>query len=239
MFGIFTGVIANAVMVIAGAAVGCLFKTEKLKQIGDSTFKIFALYVLVMGIEGAMGVTEPVKFLLFIILGVAIGELIDIDDKFNRLGGWFQRKVVKGDKENSTFAQGFVEASMLFCIGSMTFMGAFQSGLQNEHSIYLTKGVLDMIAGCTMAMGSGIGVAFSAVTVLIYQGLLVVLASLLSPIMSEPVVTLTVQIGSLILIAISLGMLKINKLKGCEIKPANALPAMFLPIIWAAIQLLF
>lgn len=236
--GIFTGVIANALMVVAGAVVGCLFKTEKLKTIGESTFKIFALYVLVMGVEGAMGVSEPVKFLLFIIVGVAIGELIDLDNGFNRLGSWLQSKVIKGDSHGSTFAQGFVEASMLFCIGSMTFMGAFQSGLQNEHSIYLTKGVLDMIAGCTMAMGSGIGVAFSALTVLVYQGLLVVLANLLSPIMLPPVVTLCVQIGSLILIAIAFGMLKINKIRGCEIKPANALPAMFLPIIWETIILL-
>jgi len=239
VFGIFTGVIANTVMVIIGSLAGCLFKTEKLKQIGESIFKVFAVYVMVMGIEGSMGVTQPAMFLLFIIIGIAIGELIDIDDKFNRLGNYFERKVSKGRENSGTFAQGFVQASMLFCIGSMTFMGAFQAGLQNEHSIYFTKGMLDLISSCTLAMGAGIGVAFSALTILIYQGLLVLLANLLSPIMTDAVVTLCVQIGSLALIVIGLGMLGFTKIKGAEIKTANMLPAMFLPIIYAAIQQLF
>ena len=231
--GIFTGTLANAVLVIIGTAVGCIFKTKKLEKIGQRIFQIFALYVMVMGVEGALGVEDPVVFLVSIIIGVGIGELLDIDAAFNRFGGWMQKKFTKGSSDDSKFAEGFVQASLLFCIGSMTIMGALQSGLKNEHSIYLTKGVLDMISSCTMAMGLGIGVGFSAVTILIYQGLLTLCASLLAPILADSVVTMSVQIGSLCLIAIALNMLGITK-----IKVANFLPAMFIPMIWAGIQLL-
>mgnify|MGYP003332924373 CR=1 FL=1 len=113
-------------------------------------------------------------------------------------------------------------------------MGALESGLSHEHTIYLTKGVLDGISSITLSMGLGIGVMFSAGSVLIYQGILVALASLLAGILVPEVVALSVGIGSLFLVAIGLNMLEITK-----IKVANFLPAMFMPIIWQAIESLF
>ena len=109
-------------------------------------------------------------------------------------------------------------------------MGAMQSGLQNDHSIYYTKGVLDMISACTMAMGLGIGVGFSALSILAYQGLLTVCASFLAPILTDATITLSVQIGSLFLIGIATNMFGITRLK-----VANFLPAMFMPMIWQII----
>ena len=233
MFGIFTGTLANAGLIIIGTAVGILFKTEKLKKIGERIFQVFALFVMVMGFEGALGVDQPVFCLISIIVGVAIGELLDLDAAFNRFGEKMQRIFVKGEQDGD-FAEGFVQASLLFCIGSMAIMGAMQSGLQNEHTIYYTKGVLDMISACTMAMGLGIGVGFSALSILVYQGLLTVGASLLAPILSDSIVTISVQIGSLFLIAIATNMFGITRLK-----VANFLPAMFIPMLWQAISLLF
>ena len=233
MFGIFTGTLANAGLIIIGTAVGILFKTEKLKKIGERIFQVFALFVMVMGFEGALGVDQPVFCLISIIVGVAIGELLDLDAAFNRFGEKMQRIFVKGEQDGD-FAEGFVQASLLFCIGSMAIMGAMQSGLQNEHTIYYTKGVLDMISACTMAMGLGIGVGFSALSILVYQGLLTVGASLLAPILRDSIVTISVQIGSLFLIAIATNMFGITRLK-----VANFLPAMFIPMLWQAISLLF
>jgi uncharacterized membrane protein YqgA involved in biofilm formation len=231
--GIFTGVLANCALVIAGTLVGCLFKGELLERIGIRVRQAFAFFVMVLGIGGALDIDRPIFVLASLIIGIAIGEIIDIDDKFNRLGNALQRRFAKGQDEGS-FAKGFVTASLIFCIGSMTIMGALQSGLENEHSIYFTKGVLDCVTAATYAMSSGISVAFSAICVLVYQGLLTLFASFLQPVLSPEIITLSTQIGSLSLIGIALGMLEIK-----EVKVANFLPAMFIPMIYQAIMLLF
>ena len=140
---IFTGVLINAVLVIIGTMIGLIFKGERLKNIGQRIFEAFALFVLVMGVSGAMDLSEPLIILGSIIAGVAIGEIIDIDKQFTRLGSWLQNKFAKND---SGFSRGFIEASLLFCVGSMTILGALQSGLEGEHTIYITKGILDMVS---------------------------------------------------------------------------------------------
>ena len=234
MLGIFTGTVANALLVVLGTAFGCIFKTKKLKQVGDRVFQAFGFFVITLGISGAIALKQPIFTLISIVIGIAIGELIDIDDKFNRLGLWLQNKFAKGSmgtKHKSTaFAEGFVQASLLFCIGSMTIMGAMQAGLEGQHSIYYTKGLIDGVSAIGFAMGSGIGVAFSALSVLVYQGLLTAGASILSGILTDEIIALSTQIGSLTLMAIGFNMLGITK-----IKVANFLPAMFIPMIWQAI----
>ncbi|MCQ2566612.1 MAG: DUF554 domain-containing protein [Clostridia bacterium] len=234
MFGIFKGVIINALLVIAGTAAGLLFNTERMKTIGERIFQAFAIFVACMGVAGAISIDNTVLVLGCLIVGIALGELIDIDDKFNRLGNWLQNKVSGGKNSDSRFANGFISASLLFCIGSMTFMGALESGLQNQHTIYITKGVLDAISAVTLTMGNGIGVAFSALMVLVYQGLLTLGASVLAPVLSPEMVAVSSQIGSLFLVGIALNMLEIKK-----IKVANFLPAMFMPFIWQAVLLIF
>ena len=227
---IFTGVLINAVLVIIGTMIGLIFKGERLKNIGQRIFEAFALFVLVMGVSGAMDLSEPLIILGSIIAGVAIGEIIDIDKQFTRLGNWLQNKFAKND---SGFSRGFIEASLLFCVGSMTILGALQSGLEGEHTIYITKGILDMVSAITFAMGSGIGVAFSSISVIVYQGLLTLCASFLSPVLSEEMIALSSTIGSLFLIAIATNMLGITR-----IKVANFLPAMFMPFVYQAILLI-
>lgn len=231
MFGIFTGVLANTAAVIIGTFAGLIFKAEKLKLIGERIFQLFALYVMAMGVEGALGIRQPLLVLSSIVIGVAAGETVDIDRRFGSLGEHLQSRFTKGGDKR--FSSGFVQSSMLFCIGSMTLLGALQSGLENEHSIYMTKSVLDMVSSMTLAMGFGLGVGFSSLTVLVFQGLLVLGASLLAPVLSDSTAAACVQVGSLSLIGIALNMLGITKLK-----PANFLPAMFVPMLWQALKLL-
>ena len=235
MFGIFTGVFINAGLVVLGGLAGTLFKTEKLQRIGDRIFQAFAIFVMVLGISGSINLSQPIAILVSLAIGVGIGEIADIDKQFNRFGYWLQFKLTKdADPENNAFAQGFINASLLFCIGSMTFLGALESGIQNVHTTYIAKGVIDCVSGITLAMGSGIGVCFSAISVIVYQGLLVVFASVLSGVLTAEVITLCSTIGSLFLVAIGLNMLGLAK-----IKVANFLPAMFMPMIWQALTLLF
>ncbi len=231
MFGIFTGVIANAAMVIAGSAIGCIFKTEKLKTIGERIFQAFACFVMVLGISGSIELSQPIFILISLILGIAIGELLDIDARFNALGDSMQRRFAANSSDGS-FSEGFVSASLLFCIGSMTIMGGLQSGLENIHTIYYTKGVIDGVTAITFAMSSGIAVAFSALSITVYQGLLTLSASFIAPYLSPEIISISTQVGSLTLIALSFNMLGLTK-----IKVANFLPAMFVPMIWCILGL--
>jgi uncharacterized membrane protein YqgA involved in biofilm formation len=246
MFGIFTGVIVNTVTVIIGSLVGSLVKNEKLKNVGDRVFQAFAFFVIAIGVSGAAGISDPVAVILCIVIGVAIGELVDIDRQFERLSSWLQRSIKKKGKKDgaeeavtsaeadSAAAQNVIMAICLFCIGSMTFLGAMEAAFQHTHSIYYTKSVMDMISSMTLAMGAGISIAFAAAGVFVYQGLLVLLASLLAPVLTDASIALSSQIGSIFLIAIAFNMVGVTK-----IKVANFLPAMFIPFFWQAIQLLF
>ncbi len=229
MFGIFTGVIVNAALVVLGSAAGCLFKTDRLRQIGDRVLQLFACFVMVLGISGAIQLMRPIYTLIAIVIGTAVGETIDIDGKFTHLGNWFEAKV--SGKGSSSFARSFISGALLFCIGSMTIMGAIEAGLRGEHTIYYTKGLIDMVSAATFAMGSGIGVAFSAIPLVIYQGLLVLASSLLGDVLSAETIAMSSQIGSLILIPLALNLLGVT-----NVKVANYIPAMFVPFVWQLIS---
>lgn len=232
MFGIFSGTIVNTLLVVVGTAVGLIFKTARLQSIGERIFQVFALFVLAMGVNGASDLSRPVFMLISIACGVALGEVIDLDDKFNRLGQTMQKRFARGD--DSHFAAGFVQASLLFCVGSMTVVGALQSGMDNNHSVLYAKSLIDGVTAATLAMGLGVGVGFSAVTVLVYEGLLTLLSGLIAPVMSAEIIALSSTIGSLFLVGMALNMLRIT-----ELKVANFLPAMFIPILYEAARLLF
>ncbi|HHX92023.1 MAG TPA: DUF554 domain-containing protein [Clostridiales bacterium] len=231
MFGILSGAIVNALFVIAGTAVGLVFKAEWLKSIGERIFQVFALFVLAMGVNGARDLSRPLLILFSLAIGTAIGELADLDGRIDRLGQRMQRRFSKSD--DSRFSEGFMQASLLFCVGSMTVLGSMQSGMSNDHSILYTKSVLDGFAAATLAIGFGIGVGFSVLTVLIYEGGLTLLAGTIAPVMSDEIVALSSTIGSLFLIGMALNMLNVTKLK-----LANFLPAMFIPILIEAVRLI-
>lgn len=226
---IFIGVFANAGLVLLGTFIGSIFKSEIIKRIGERVFQVYAFFVLAMGVNGAADISDPLLILSSLVIGVALGEIIDLDKQFNRFGDFVQSKFSRGN--DSKFSEGFVQATLLFCIGSMTFMGALESALQHSHTIYITKGVLDCISALSLTMGFGIGVALSAVGVIVYQGALVILASLLSGVLVSETVAICTTIGSLFLIGIGTNMLGITK-----IKVANFLPAMFVPIVYQLIQ---
>lgn len=232
MFGIFTGVIVNALLVVVGTSIGLIFKTERLQVIGERIFQAFALFVFAIGVSGASDLSRPVFILISIVIGVAAGELIDLDEKFNQLGRYMQRKFARDGDNN--FSKGFIQASLLFCVGSMTVVGALQSGMDNTHSVLFAKGLIDGVTAATFAMGMGIGVGFASVSVLVYEGLLTLIAGSIAPVMSSEIISLSSTIGSLFLIGMALNMLKLT-----DLKIANFLPAMFVPMFYEALRLLF
>ncbi len=158
------------------------------------------------------------------VLGAIIGEWLDLDGKLKRLGEVLEQKLSKG---GGSFAQGFLSATLLFCVGTMTITGSLESGLLQQHSILYAKATMDTIAALIFASSLGMGVLFSAVPVLLYQGGIALLASVAKPYLGDAVIAEMNTVGSLLLFGLSLDLLDIKHLP-----LMNYLPAMFLPILF-------
>ena len=217
------GAVVNTLAAVVGGLLGSLLKKGIPERFADLVQKGLALCVLYIGIKGSLVGTNTLVTILSLVLGAILGELLDIDRGIERLGAWAQRKLSKG---GSRLGEGFVTASLLFCVGSMAVVGSLQSGLTGNHETIFTKSMLDFVSAIILASSLGLGVCLSGAFVLVYQGAIVLLARWAAPVLSDYVVAEMSCAGSLLIVALGLNMLGITKLK-----VANLLPAMFLPII--------
>ena len=217
------GAIVNTLAAVVGGLLGSLLKKGIPERFADLVQKGLALCVLYIGIKGSLVGTNTLVTILSLVLGAILGELMNIDGAIERLGAWAQRKLSKG---GSRLGEGFVTASLLFCVGSMAVVGSLQSGLTGNHETIFTKSMLDFVSAIILASSLGLGVCLSGAFVLVYQGAIVLLARWAAPVLSDYVVAEMSCAGSLLIVALGLNMLGIAKLK-----VANLLPAMFLPII--------
>lgn len=216
------GTLANCGAVIVGSLLGLLFKKGIPTRISDALMKGMGLCVLCIGISGAIKCQNTLVLIFSIIFGAVIGELIDLDKWIGKLGEKIEKSFGATD---GNVTQGFVTATLLFCVGAMSVLGPLESGLLKNHTTQFIKSVLDFVASIIYASSLGIGVIFSAVSVFVLQGSITVLAQWLSPLFTEVVITEMTAVGSLLIIALSLNILGITK-----IKIMNYLPAVFLAI---------
>ncbi len=219
------GTLVNTLAAVVGGLLGTLLKKGIPEKLADLVQKGLALCVLYIGIKGSFAGTNTLVTILSMVLGAVIGGLLDLDAKLERLGAWVQSRFAKKGG-GSKVAEGFVTASLLFCVGSMAVVGSLQSGLTGNHETIFTKSMLDFVSAIILASSLGLGVCLSGAFVLVYQGAIVLLARWAAPVLSDYVVAEMSCAGSLLIVALGLNMLGIAKLK-----VANLLPAMFLPII--------
>jgi len=217
------GTIVNTAAVIIGASIGLLIKKGIPKRIGDSLMRALGLCTIFIGISGAFKGEDTLVMIISMVLGTLIGEAVDIDKHVNSGVRKIEKRFTK--KENN-ISQGFITSSLLFCIGSMTIVGAMNAGLLGDNTMLFTKSTLDFCSSIIFASTLGIGVLLSAGFVLVYQGGLTLLAIAAAPLLSTTVINEMTCVGSLVIIATGLNLLGITKLK-----LMNYLPAMFLPII--------
>ena len=217
------GTLVNTLAAVVGGLLGSLLKKGIPERFADLVQKGLALCVLYIGIKGSLVGTNTLVTILSLVLGAILGELLNIDGAIERLGAWAQRKLSKG---GSRLGEGFVTASLLFCVGSMSVVGSLQSGLTGNHETIFTKSMLDFVSAIILASSLGLGVCLSGAFVLVYQGAIVLLARWAAPVLSDYVVAEMSCAGSLLIVALGLNMLGVTKLK-----VGNLLPAMFLPII--------
>ena len=232
------GVVVNSLAIICGGTLGLMINKGIPKRLDKSIMDGLALVVTYMGISGALKGDNPLYVIISITIGIIIGELIDIDNLLNKLGIFIDNKISRKDKESTDekdnkIAKGFVSSSLLYCVGAMAVVGSIQSGLSHDYSVLFAKSVIDGISSIFFAASMGVGVLISSVAVFLYEGLITLCASGLSNILSTNVVTYMTSVGSLLIMAMGLNMLKV-----CNIKVANMLPAMFIPIIFGIFNII-
>lgn len=219
------GTFVNMILVALGGSIGLFLGSRFPKKLSDSLMKTLGLCTLLIGISGLSKGENQLITIISMAVGTVIGELLDLDKRLSDLGDSVEKRF-KNDGDNVTIAEGFVNASLLFCVGAMAIVGSLQSGLVGDNSMIYTKSLLDFTASIIFASTLGVGVLLSAFPILVYQGGIVLLAHLIAPFLTDVVIGDMTCTGSLIIIGLALNMLGLTKLK-----VMNMVPAIFLPIL--------
>ena len=252
-----TVVLGSALGLSVKQLVGKKSKSGLTANLSDAILKGLALCVLGIGIAGtikaavngqilnmlaqsgavdeesmtSLAALFPTERSLVMVLSVAVGAtvgtLLDLDKWINRLG---ERVEGLTRARFGNVAQGFVSASLLFCVGSMTIVGALNSGLLGDHSMLYTKSLLDFVSSILLSVSMGIGVLFSSVFVLVFEGSITLLAQWIAPFLTADVIACMSGVGSLLIIGLAFNVLGITKLKIMNYMPAVFLPALLIPL---------
>ncbi|AWB10068.1 hypothetical protein TDSAC_0700 [Thermodesulfobium acidiphilum] len=204
-----TGTIINAFSVIIGSSIGLVMGSHLAERYKSIVINAISLVTLLIGLKLSLEVKSIFLVLISLILGGLLGEFISLEGLIERLGDYVSKKVQKGDVVNA-----FMSASLLFCVGPMSILGSIQDGLKGDYSILLLKSALDGVSSLFLASSLGIGVFFSFITILIYQGSLTLFASALSGIFSDiKIANNFYATGGILLIGIGFNLLGLTKIK--------------------------
>ncbi|MFP4031995.1 MAG: DUF554 domain-containing protein [Desulfococcaceae bacterium] len=224
MFGTFV----NALAIVAGSLIGLLLRGGIPRGYAETVMQAVGLAVILIGLKGAMSSDALLLVIGCLAAGSLLGEAMAIEARLERLGSWMERRFARN---GDGISQGFVAASLLFCVGSMAIVGSLESGLTGNHQTLFAKSVLDGVSSVIFASTMGLGVVFSAGSVLLYQGAVTLGAALVKPLLSPPVVAQMSAVGGLLIAALGFNLLEFGK-----IKVGNMLPAVFLPVVWFALR---
>ena len=223
----------NAGLVVLGSIIGLLFQKKISQRLCDALIIVLGLCVLAIGITSAIGTKDTLCVILCMAVGTLLGEAIDIEKRMDRAGDALKRRLAKEDGEHSRFTESFVSATVLFCVGAMAINGSLEAGMHGNYSILISKGVIDGITSITFAAAMGVGVVFSVIPLILYQGALTLLAAWVGPYLGEAVTTEMSAVGGIIIIGIGLNMLGLPRKK---LRVGNMLPAIFLPIVYVPLS---
>ena len=225
------GTIVNSLAIIAGSLLGLFFSKGISDNYKEIILSAIGLSVVLIGIKSAL-VSDSLMVIIFsLIIGSLLGEAMKIEEKLENLGAFLESRVASKSGDSSSFARGFVTASLVFCVGSMAIVGSLESGLTGNHQTLFAKSVLDGVTSIIFASTMGLGVMFSSAAVFLYQGMITLTAIF----MKNYLVTETIQqmssVGGMLIVAIGFNILKIT-----TIRVGNMIPAIFLPLVYFAIR---
>lgn len=222
------GTLVNSGAILAGAGAGLLLRRGLPEKWQESIMQGVAVCIIVIGVQMAFKSENIMVVIFSIVLGAIVGEGIDIDTKLQRFGDWIGSKLIGGHDAGAAkvIGEGFVAASLIYCVGAMAIIGSLQDGLKGDTTILFAKSTLDGIIAIILTANLGIGVALSAVSVLLYQGTLTLLAGVLEPVLTTSILNEVTATGGMLIMAIGVNMLKV-----VQIRISNLLPA----VLWAGI----
>jgi len=243
-------VFVNCGAIVLGSIIGLLFAKKFTDELSDMIQTGCGIVTMIIGLQMAFKYENIVFLALSLIIGAIIGYALDIDGAILRLGKWLEKftmkknqKVIEGEKDssgNKNFAYAFLNSSVLFCVGAMAIVGSFQAGVDHDYTTIFTKSILDGFISISFAAAMGVGTAFSALMIFIYQGSLTLLSGLIAPYVSELLITEVSACGGAIIMMIGINLLGLKKIKTANFLPAlviEILFVIFIPIIQSAIGL--
>lgn len=222
-------VFVNMCAVVIGSVLGILCRNKIKQSYIDIILSALALVTIVIGIVSATGSSDTLCLIVCMIVGTALGTALKIDEGIDGAGDFIKNKVLRGKSGGGRFTEGFVSASVLFCVGSMSIMGSFEAGINQNYDIIFAKSAMDFVTSIMFGAAMGAGVAFSAFFIMLFQGGLTLLAGVVAPYLGADVIAGMSAVGGTILIGMGLNMLELSPKK---IKSANMLPGIFLPIAY-------
>lgn len=220
------GVWVNCFAVILGGIVGCLLRGGIREKYRQTVNYGLGLCVICIGMSGALGTANMLVVIISIAAGSLLGEWMRIEAGIERLGDWAQRRFARGD---AGFAAGFVNATLLFCVGAMAVVGSLEAGLSGKADTLLAKSALDGVSAIIFASTFGPGVIFSAIPLTLYQGGIAALAGVLAPFLTDALINELSAVGSVLIIAIGLNMMNFLPER---IRVGNMLPAILVPCVY-------
>ena len=225
------GTLFNVVTVILGGILGLSAGRFIPERLHGRFFECMGLFTLYLGMGMAMETKHALAILLALILGTLTGAACNLDDRLNGLGDTLKAKM---RVSNARFTEGFVTATLLFCIGAMSIIGAFEDGLRHNPSLLVTKGVMDGISSIVLSSSFGVGVLFSILPMFLYQAGLTFLAAWAEPFLTPDIVANLSGLGGLMIMGIGLNLLKVTKLKLCDMLP-GLIYVVFFTMLFARI----
>ena len=213
----------NAGAIALGGCIGMMLGNRLPERIRQIVFQSLGLCTMAIGLRMSLKTSNPVYMVGSILVGVIIGEMLRLEDRITAGGDRLKSALHSG---NTRFTEGFVAATLLFCIGSMAILGPLQEGLGGDHTIILTKTTLDFFAAIALGAAYGSGVMFSALPLFLYQGSITLFAEVIRPYLSELLRAEIEAVGGIMILAIGINLLDIKK-----IRLSNLLPALLVVVI--------
>jgi uncharacterized membrane protein YqgA involved in biofilm formation len=240
-----TGTLLNVAAVLAGTAIGAVLGSRVPARVHDALTTGLGFFTLLLAISMGLGVfTSPdaragddLAILAAVLLGVVIGELLRLDDGLEWIGGWFQRRLATADRP-SRIAEGFVTASLVFCVGPLTILGSLDNGLTGDVRLLAIKSLLDGVASIAFAAALGPGVGLAALTVLVVQGAISAGAFLLRDAMDPATILAITSAGGVILLGVAVRLLELKRVRVASFLPALVLAPLFVRVAEAVRGLL-
>lgn len=214
------GTFINAGTIVVGSIIGLLLHSRLPKKLTEIAFQGLGIFTILLGVTMALKTSNYLIMIFSIVVGGILGELLNIEEKSDKMGNFLKRKLRLG---SPTFSEGLVTAFLLYCMGSMTILGAIEEGLGNKPTLLLAKSLLDGFSAIALSSTLGVGVMFSIIPLVLYQGGLTLLTKLLGNYFNELVINELTAVGGLLLIGMGLRVLEIKKIRVLNMLPALAI----------------